>query len=113
MVRTETRTIEVEQDIVVADTVSEDIHFNGETVAIFGEFDEDDHTADIDVFDAALTAIEQGADRVDINDHIAIEHSNGETADHFSIRIAVHFGDGKRISRVGELQNALDQSRDL
>lgn len=113
MVRETTETFEVEKSVTVADRVSEYIYFDGEKMAVSGNFTKNGCTADIDAFDAALTAIDAGVESVDVNEHISIDVDEilGST-----IYVVVEYNGGsgwRRSSSVKELQEALDQSRSL
>lgn len=101
------KTIKADKDVVVADRCEEDIHFDGETVAIKGEFNDDGETADSSTFHSALMAIGDGVERVDVNEHISIINKEDRGGRR---RIRVTHNEGKRETDVEELQEAHYQS---
>lgn len=112
MVRETTETIEVEKSIIIADRVGEGIHFAGDQVAVSGRFEKDKYTADIDTFDAALTAIDAGVKCVDVNEYISIISREEEDSKH-QLTLKNKSRTGTRRTTLEELQEALDRSRSL
>lgn len=103
-------TVEIEKPVTVADRVGENIYFDGETVAVSGRFQEEKYTADIDAFNAALTAVDAGVKRVDVNEYISIVDIEKIDSKCY---LTVEYGSGVRSTTLGEMREALDQSRSL
>ena len=112
MVRETTETFEVEKSVAVADRVSETIYFDGETMAVSGRFNEDEYTADIDAFDAALNAIDVGVKSVKVNEHITII-ADARHLSTFYVSVKYKGGSGWLFTSLEELRKALDRSRSL
>jgi hypothetical protein len=115
MVRENTSTVEVTESYV-ADVVGEDIHFNEDTVAVYGNFNRDDRTADKGLFEAALTLIEGGAESVNLGDlEIVRTHDNVSYGEDYGTTeiVEVLCEGGPRSTSIGELRAALEKSKSL
>lgn len=112
MVQENTKTVEVVES-VIADYVNECIHFDGEKVSVGNYFDTPERTADIDAFEAALDAIEAGVQSVEVNDTMSVVVNTDRERYGKGKIVLITYDSGSRVSSVGELRDALEQSRDI
>jgi hypothetical protein len=87
----------------VADTANEAVFFNGDRVAVFGEYQDSERSADQEDFLAALDLIEDGEFKSVTSGGLTIEDSDRHDDEVF---VKYCGGDRRRVTTHGELSVA-------
>ena len=87
----------------VADTVNENVFFNGNRVAVYGKYDNDERSADQDDFMTALNYVEDGCIKAATVGGLTVENS-----DRYDDEVFVKYcgGDRRRATVYNELREA-------
>ena len=87
----------------VADTVDEAVFFNGDRVAVYGKYDNDERSADQDDFMTALNYVEDGCIKAATVGGLTVEDS-----DRYDDEVFVKYcgGDRRRATSYDELREA-------
>jgi len=97
-----TKTTEIVEE-AVADTVEENVYFNGNRVAVYGKYHDDERSADQEDFLAALDLVENGEFKSVTSGGLTVEDS-----DRYDNEVFVKYrgGDGRRATNYDELREA-------
>jgi len=97
-----TKTTETVEE-AVADIVNEEVYFNGHRVAVFGEYNNPERSADQDDFMTALNYVEDGCIKATTVGGLTVEDSNRYDDEVF---VKYDDGDSRRATTYGELREA-------
>jgi hypothetical protein len=110
--KTETKTVPT---AVVANRVAENIYFDGDEVAVYGDFDDDGCTADFDRFADAIEALDDNDfDAIRVGSLTIVDdgYEAGNGTAHLSVLHHDNQTGAGRQTSMGELKDAIETARE-